>query len=119
MSACSEPARSGYSAPSPTTSSGCSMALGAMPEPWCSSVAASGIRLDPPTRNTAEIGDFPAADAVMAICVAVTVRSRIFPYERKVLRIRRVATRMLWTESGRSRRTAGSSSTMASYWALR
>jgi len=38
--------------PSATTSSGCSIATGASPSARCSSVATSGIRLAPPTRNT-------------------------------------------------------------------
>ena len=38
--------------PSATTSSGCSITTGASPSARCSSVATSGIRLDPPTRNT-------------------------------------------------------------------
>ena len=38
-------------APSATTSSGCSVTIGAMPNARCSALAASGIRLEPPTRN--------------------------------------------------------------------
>ena len=44
---------------------------------------------------------------------SVTVRSRIFRYVLKALRSRRVATRIWCTESGRSRRTAGSRATTA------
>src|SRR5689334_8174175 len=41
-----------YSAPWATTSSGCSMTVGAMPRALCRRLAARGTRLDPPTRNT-------------------------------------------------------------------
>jgi len=66
-----------WRAPSATTSSGCSIAVGAVPNPRCRSVAASGMRLDPPTRKTADSCGGVRPAAATASSVAVTVRSRI------------------------------------------
>ena len=63
------------SAPSATTSSGWSMMVGAIRRVRCKSVAASGIRLDPPTRNTP--ASVPSRTTpLMTVLVSETVRSR-------------------------------------------
>ena len=62
--------------PRATTSSGCSMIVGATPSRWCSRVLTIGMRLDPPTRNIPAIwsGRTPARCRVLA--VRSTVRCR-------------------------------------------
>src|SRR4051794_34466916 len=63
-------------APWATTSSGCSTTVGARPSAWCSSVATSGMRLPPPTRNTpcTSAGVRPAAAIAERVDVTVAVR---------------------------------------------
>jgi hypothetical protein len=62
-----------HSAPSATTSSGWSITIGAMRSVRCSSVAASGIRDEPPTRNTPPMrsGGMPASCSVARVVAAV------------------------------------------------
>ena len=62
-----------YRAPSATTSSGCSATTGAIPSDSCSIVATSGIRLDPPTRNSPAIADGGTAASVSSDRVIATV----------------------------------------------
>src|SRR6201999_1598195 len=66
-------------APWATTSSGCSITVGAVPSCWCSRVATIGIRVEPPTRNSpaASPGRRPApasVDAVIATARDLWVR---------------------------------------------
>ena len=56
--------------PSATTSSGCSITTGGSPSARCSSVAISGIRLEPPTRKTP--ATLPSASWAQRISPSVT-----------------------------------------------
>jgi hypothetical protein len=77
-----DPAAAALTAPWATTSSGCSITVGAMPSRRCSWVAICGMRVEPPTRNrpTASPGRTPLRDSVDA--VMVTVRSISGPAAR-------------------------------------
>jgi len=65
-----------WRAPSATTSSGWSITVGAIRSVRCSKVAASGIRDEPPTRNTPPTSSGGMAASASTSMVSAAVRSR-------------------------------------------
>ena len=63
------------SAPSATGSSGCSSTVGAMPSSACSSRATSGIRVEPPTRNSPASWSGARPAAAITSRVSATARA--------------------------------------------